>query len=139
VRVDGDAVGVLHKSTVVRHTLETFVEGDDGTISLTKSGDLTYGVVNSFVAEKRRVSLSEITSEQSQNIQSIQLRSANCGAGPRFVENTKHHDDVPVLWLRDELCDDPDVIQSPLRIGIAHGTKKEVYVAESSGVIPSVL
>ena len=137
--VDGDAVGVFHKSAVVRHTLETFVEGDDGTISLTKSGGLTYGVVNGFVAEKRRISFSEITSEQSQNIQSVQLRSADNGASSRFVENTKHHDNVPVLWLRDELCDDPDVIQSPLRIGIAHGTKKEIYVAEFSGVIPSVL
>jgi hypothetical protein len=138
VPVDGDAVGVFHKSTVVRQTLETLVEGDDGTIALAESGDVAYGLINSFVAEERRVSLSE-TSERSQNIQSIQLRSTDERAGPRLIENTKHHDDIPVLGLRDEFCDDPDIVQSPLRIDIAHGTKKEVRVAESSGMVPSVL
>ena len=137
--VDGDAVGILHKSTIVGQTLETLVEGDDGTIALAKSGGLTYGIINSFVAEERRISPPETTSERSQNIQSIQLRSADEGAGPRFVENTEHDDYILILRLRDELCDDPDVIQSPLCIGVAHGTKKEVGVAESSGVIPPVL
>ena len=52
VPVDGDTVGIFHKSTVVRQTLETLVEGDDGTVALAKPGNVTYGVINSFVAEE---------------------------------------------------------------------------------------
>lgn len=77
--------------------------------------------------------------KRGQNIQSLELCCTDEGTAPGFVEHAKHYNDITVLRLRDELGDDPDVIQCPLCVCIAHGTKKEVGIPESPGMVPSVL
>lgn len=107
--IEGDTVGICHKSGVVIETLEALMIGDDGALALAKPAGLTYGVINGLIA-KQRVSFSETIWARGRNAQSVQRRSANERTAPRFVEDSKHHDDVLVLWLGDELCDDPDVV-----------------------------
>lgn len=74
-----------------------------------------------------------------QNILSVQWLWADNRHGSGFIDDTKYHDDILVLWLRDELGNDPDVIQGPLCVGVAHGTIEEVDAAAFPGVVPSVL
>ena len=57
----------------------------------------------------------------------------------RFVDDTEHRNDVPVLRLGDKLGEDTNVIQSTLSIGDTHRSVEVVDGTKPSRVVPTVL
>jgi len=58
---------------------------------------------------------------------------------PRFVQNAKHRHDILILWLRDELSQDSNIVERPLGIGVAHRSIQPTDRSQTTRVIPTVL
>ena len=56
-----------------------------------------------------------------------------------LVGDTKHHNDISVFRLRDELRDDADVVKRTLCIRDTHRAVEDVDLTEASGVVPTIL
>ena len=68
----------------------------------------------------------------------ILLASKLCS---RFVDNTKHRDDIRVLRLGSKLGEDTDVVERSLSVGVAHSTVQpaDCIRTKPARVIPAVL
>ena len=62
-------------------------------------------------------------------VESVHRRLWDLVSDESFVDDPKDRDDVRVLRLRDELDEDPDVIQCPIGIGETHHTGHYVVVS----------
>ena len=57
----------------------------------------------------------------------------------RLIDDTPDRNEVLVLLLTDKLSDDPDVVQSTLRVRIAHRRCHEVYVRLLARMVEPIL
>ena len=65
-------------------------------------------------------------------VESVHRRLWDLVSDESFVHDSKDRDDVRVLRLRDELDEDPDVIQCPIGVGETHHTGH--YVVASANL-----
>jgi hypothetical protein len=56
-----------------------------------------------------------------------------------FIGNPEDGYNRTVFGLRNKFGNDANIVQGALCIGISHGTIEEVDIAQSSGMIPSIL